>query len=144
VIGIAKMTVQLPDDFINKLSELGNNTDDVMKKVLKAGGEVVKSAVASSLAASLGKGPYSRPTGQLASALGVAPPKLNSAGDFDTRIGFAENRSDGEVNAKLAAVLEYGKYNQPGRPFMSRAKSAAKGPCVAAMKAAFDEAVKLE
>jgi hypothetical protein len=141
---MAKVQIEMPTDFMATLENLGARTDEVMKEVLEAGGEVVKSVVAANLSASLGKGPYSRPTGKLASALGVAPPRVNSDGDFDTHVGFAENRSDGEVNAKLANILEYGKHNQPARPFIKRAKASAKNACIAAMKSAYEQAVKIE
>ena len=38
---MAKAYVQLPEDFLQKLSKLGNRTDEICEKMLKAGGEVV-------------------------------------------------------------------------------------------------------
>jgi hypothetical protein len=140
---MAKIQITLPEDLTKRFENLGARTDEVMAKVLEAGGAVVKSIVAANLSASLGKGPYSRPAGKLASALGAAPPRLNHEGNLDTRVGFAENRSDGVSNAKLAGILEYGKHGQPPRPFMKPSKSKAKDPAIAAMVAAWEKEVKI-
>jgi HK97 gp10 family phage protein len=138
------MTVKLPDDLIKKLSSLEERTDKVCEKMLKAGGEVVEAAVKSKLASAIGHGTKypSRSTGQLLSALGTSPMKLGRDGILDVKIGFAENRGDGEVNAKLASVLEYGKAGQPGKPFIRPAKTSARSGAIAAMTAVFDSEMK--
>jgi hypothetical protein len=41
----------------------------------------------------------------------------------------------------LANVLEYGRHNQPPRPFLKPAKSQTKNSCVDAMKAKFESEV---
>ena len=38
---MAKAYVQLPEEYLQKLSKLGNKTDEICEKMLKAGGEVV-------------------------------------------------------------------------------------------------------
>lgn len=35
---------------------------------------------------------------------------------------FKEPRSDGESNAKIASIIEYGKQGQPPNPFLKSAK----------------------
>ena len=37
-------------------------------------------------------------------------------GDFNIKVGFSEPRPDGESNAMLASILEYGKSGQPAKP----------------------------
>ena len=44
---MAKAYVQLPEEYLQKLSKLGNKTDEICEKMLKAGGEVVLSKVKS-------------------------------------------------------------------------------------------------
>jgi len=51
---------------------------------------------------------------------------------------FAEPRSDGGSNAKIANILEYGKHGQPPKPFMKPAKSQSKNAAIEAMKAKFE------
>ena len=46
---MAKAYMKLPDDFLEKISRLGNKTDEICEKMLKAGGEVVLSKAKSNL-----------------------------------------------------------------------------------------------
>ena len=125
---MAKVQMLMPDDFLEKLSKLGRKTDEITKEVLKAGGEVALAKVKS--------------TGELKRSLGVSPPLVDRNGNYNVKIGFAENRSDGESNAKIANIIEYGKHGQPARPFLARAKRQSKKPCEAAMKEKFEEELK--
>ena len=52
---MAKAQIQMPDDFLKKLSTLGKKTDEIAESVLEAGGEVVLAKVKSSLSAVVGK-----------------------------------------------------------------------------------------
>ena len=38
---MAKVQIKMPEDFLLKLSRLGDKTDEILPKVLEAGGEVV-------------------------------------------------------------------------------------------------------
>jgi HK97 gp10 family phage protein len=140
---MAKATVKIPDDFAEKLSKLGGRTDEIVGKVLEAGGEVVLGQVRSNLESVVGKGTKyeSRSTGKLQSALGLSKPRVNRKGGHDIKIGFAENRSDGKSNAMLANILEYGKHGQPPKPFLKPAKSKSRSASVAAMQEAFEREV---
>ena len=132
---MAKLTVRMPDALIAKLTRLGNKTDQVCEKALKAGAEVAEKAVSSNLSAVIGKDTKqpSRSTGELQSALGVSPVKVDDKGNYDVKVGFAEPRSGGGVNAKIANILEYGKHGQPPRPFLKPAKSKARRQIAAAI-----------
>lgn len=122
---MATMKVELPEALIAKLSRLGEKTDEVCEKALKAGAEIVEKSVASNLAAVIGSGTKydSRSTGELQEALGVTPVKLNKNGEYNIKIGFDEPRSDGKSNAMLANVIEFGKHGQPPKPFLKPAKN---------------------
>ena len=141
---MAKMKAKMPDELIAKLTRLGQRTDEVCEKALKAGAEVAEKAVASNLSAVIGRGTKydSRSTGQLEQALGVSPVKVDAKGNYDIKVGFAEPRSGGESNAKIANILEYGKSGQPPKPFLKPAKSASKTACIEAMKRKLEEEVK--
>ena len=114
---MAKVDIKMPDDFLNKLQNLGSDEDGIAARVLEAGAEVVESKVRSNLASVIGRG-------------------------HNVKIGFAEGRSDGESNAKLANILEYGKHGQPAKPFLKPAKSASKNAAIEAMKQQFEKEVK--
>jgi len=131
----------LPEDFILQLSRLEERTDEIIPKVLAAGGEVVLEHVRTRLRAVIGSGTKkpSRSTGELADALGLTPARLNRYGDFDVKVGFDEPRNSGDNNAKLANILEHGKHGQPPRPFLKPARIASREACIAKMKQVFQE-----
>ena len=141
---MAKVDIKMPDDFLLKVSKLGSDFDPVAEKVLKAGGEVVFKRTKSNLSAVIGKGTKheSRSTGELEKALGVTSVRLDRNGNHNIKIGFSEPRPDGESNAKIANILEYGKHGQPAKPFLKPARSASKSECISVMKSTFEEEVK--
>lgn len=141
---MAKVDVKMPEEFLLKLSRLGEKTDEIIPKVLEAGGEVVEAKMKSNLQAVIGSGTKeeSRSTGELVSALGVSSARQDKDGNFNVKVGFSEPRSDGKSNAMIAGVLEYGKSGQPPKPFLKPAKSASKSACVDAMITAFEKEVE--
>jgi len=141
---VARTTFRMPDEFLIKLSRLGKSADEIIPWVLKAGGEIVEAKVKSNLKDAIGKDTKdtSRSTGELVSSLGVSPAKQDKNGNFNVKVGFSEPRRDGKSNAMIASVLEYGKHNQPPRPFMKTAKSASKDDCFEAMISAFEMEVE--
>ena len=140
---MAKATFKMPEDFLMKLSRLGEKTDEIIPHVLKAGGEVVEAKVKSNVQSVIGNGTKedSRSTGELVSALGVSSARQDKDGNFNVKVGFSEPRRDGKSNALVASVLEYGKHGQPPKPFLKPAKTASKNACVDAMIRAFEEEV---
>lgn len=135
----------MPEDFLLKVSRLNEKTDEILPKVLEAGGQVVLERVKSNLSAVVGKGTKepSRSTGELENALGLSPakPKRDGSG-WDIKVGFAEPRSDGGSNAKIANILEYGKHGQPPKPFLKPAKTQSRKACIETMKSKLDEEVR--
>ena len=140
---MAKATWKMPEDFLMKVSRLNEKTDEILPRVLEAGAEVVESKVRSNLQSVIGKGTKepSRSTGQLLSALGTSPAMQDRDGNFNVKVGFAEPRSDGDSNAKIASVLEYGKSGQPAKPFLKPAKSSSKSAAINAMKDKLEQEV---
>lgn len=141
---MAKATWKMPEEFLMKVSRLANKTDTILPKVLEAGGKVVESKVRSNLASVIGKDTKkpSRSTGQLLSALGTSPAKQDRNGNFNVKVGFSEPRRNGDSNAKIASVLEYGRSGQRAKPFLKPAKSASKSAAIEAMKEKLEAEVK--
>ena len=141
---MAKVDIKMPDEFLQKLSRLGSEFDEVAESVLEAGGEVVLSRVKGNLAGVVGQGTKydSRSTGELEASLGLSPAKLNRDGNHDVKIGFVEPRKDGGSNAKLANILEYGQHGQPAKPFLKPAKTQSKSAAISAMQQKFEEEVE--
>ena len=140
---MARAETKMPEEFLLKLSHLADRTDEIIPKVLEAGGDIVLSKVKNNLSSVVGTGKKeeSRSTGELEGSLGLSPAKQNRNGDWDVKVGFAEPRSDGSSNAKIANILEYGRHGQPPKPFLKPAKSQSKTACVNAMKAKFEQEV---
>jgi len=140
---MARATYKLPEDFLLKVSTLAEKTDEIIPKVLKEGGEVVKAKVKSNLQAVIGNDTKlpTRSTGELIDALGVSPAGIDRNGNYDVKVGFDEPRSDGESNAKLANILEYGKSGQAAKPFLKQAKTASRNACIDTMKRKLDEEI---
>ena len=141
---MAKVNVKMPEDFLLKLSRLGDKTDEICEKALNAGGEVVLAKVKSNLSSVIGKDTKtdSRSTGELERSLGLSPVLNDDNGNANIKIGFKEPRSDGESNAKIASIIEYGKQGQPPNPFLKPARTSSKKACVKAMVEALEQEVK--
>ena len=140
---MAKVDIKMPDDFLEKLSKLGSHTDEISERVLEAGGEVVLAKIRSNLASVVGKDTKvdSRSTGELERSLGMSKARVDRNGNHNIKIGFAEPRSDGGSNAKIANILEYGRHGQPAKPFLKPAKSSSKSACEEAMKQKLEEEI---
>jgi len=141
---MAKVDFKMPEEFLLKVSRLAEKTDEIIPKVLEAGAEVVYDKVKRNLSSVVGKNTKvkSRSTGELESALGVSPAKQDRDGNFNVKIGFAEPRSDGGSNAKLANILEYGRHGQPPKPFLKPAKSRSKDACIGAMTSKLESEIE--
>ncbi|HML69548.1 MAG TPA: HK97 gp10 family phage protein [Clostridia bacterium] len=141
---MAKVKIEMPDEFLNQLAGMGNALDAAIPKALAAGGKVVQDKMKSNLRSALGRGTKtkSRSTGKLVAALGVSPVKLDRNGNFDVKVGFSEGRGD-VSNAMLANLLEYGKYGQPPKPFLKQTKSSSSKPCIEAMQTVLKEELDL-
>lgn len=141
---MAKCTVKLPDELLNKLSKLASQSDAVAERVLKAGSDVVFAKVKSNLSSVIGSGVKydKRSTGELERSLGVSPVKIDRNGNHNVKIGFSEPRSNGESNAKIANIIEYGKSGQPPKPFLKPAKSSTKSACMKEMEQKLREEIE--
>lgn len=140
---MAKVTMKMPEDFLLKVSQLNDKTDEIIPRVLKAGGEVVLDKVKSNLNSAVGRDTKypSRSTGELSAALGISLALQDRDGNHNVKVGFSEPRRDGSSNAKIANIIEYGKSGQPAKPFLKPAKSTSRKPCIEAMKAKLEEEV---
>jgi hypothetical protein len=140
---MARVRIKMPDEFLLRISRLGDRIDVIAPKVLEVGGKVVLTKVKGNLRTSIGKGTKypSRTTGELLSSLGLSEARQDRDGNYNVKVGFSEPRSDSESNAKIANIIEYGKHGQPARPFLRPARTASRKPCINAMKAKLDEEI---
>ena len=136
---MATITIKLPDEFMNQLSEFDSRLEDIFTKSLEAGAEIAEKQAKANLKAVIGSGTKlpSESTGQLLGALGTSPVKRSSLGGFDIRVGFADPRKDGGSNEMVANIIEYGKKGQAAKPFMKPAEDATKSKVKAKMEETF-------
>lgn len=76
---MAKAQMMMPENFLDRLSKLGSQSDAIAEKVLEAGGKVVLAKVQSNLSSVIGRGTKydSRSTGELERSIGLSPAKLD-------------------------------------------------------------------
>ena len=134
---MAKCTYKLPEELLRKLSKLGSRMDEVSETVLEAGGEVVLEKVRSNLEGVLS----GNSSGELVSSLGLSGVRIDKNGNSNIKVGFAEPRKDGNSNAMVANIIEYGKHNQPAKPFLKPAKTASKKQCIETMAKTLEEEI---
>ena len=136
---MATVTMKLPDEFMNQLSEFDSRLEDIFTKALEDGAEIAEKQARANLKAVIGSGTKlpSESTGQLLGALGISPVKPSELGGYDIRVGFAEPRQDGKSNEMIANIIEYGKKGQAAKPFMKPAEDATKSKVKAKMEETF-------
>ena len=136
---MATITIKLPDEFMNQLSEFDSRLEDIFTKSLEDGAEIAEKQAKANLKTVIGSGTKfpSKATGELLGALGTSPVKRSSLGGFDIRVGFAEPRKDGGSNEMVANIIEYGKKGQAAKPFMKPAEDATKSKVKAKMEETF-------
>lgn len=136
---MATITIKLPDEFMNQLSEFDSRLEDIFTKSLEDGAEIAEKQAKANLKAVIGSGTKlpSESTGQLLGALGTSPVKPSGLDGFDIRVGFAEPRKDGGSNEMVANIIEYGKKGQAAKPFMKPAEDATKSKVKAKMEETF-------
>lgn len=134
---MAKCTYKLPENLLKKMSRLGNKMDEIAKVTLEEGGKVVLDKTKSNLEASVS----GTSSGQLVSALGLSPVKVDRNGNYNIKLGFDEPRKDGTSNAMVANIIEYGKPGQLAKPFLKNAKIATKSECEDVMKRKLEEEI---
>lgn len=136
---MATITIKLPDEFMNQLSEFDSRLEDIFTKSLEDGAEIAEKQAKANLKAVIGSGTKfpSKAAGELLGALGTSPVKRSSLGGFDIRVGFAEPRKDGGSNEMVANIIEYGKKGQAAKPFMKPAEDATKSKVKAKMEETF-------
>ncbi|QGH03014.1 HK97 gp10 family phage protein [Streptococcus dysgalactiae subsp. dysgalactiae] len=141
---MAKAMMKMPEDFLMKVSKLESKTDEILPRVLESGAEVVESKVRTNLSAVIGKDTKfeSRSTGELERALGTSKARQDKNGNWNIKVGFDEPRSDGDSNAKIANILEYGRHGKAPRPFLKAAKSQSRKACNETMKAKLESEVE--
>lgn len=130
------------EPYIKMLERLGNASDPIIIRTIKAGTKAALSALKSA-------------NSTFAKYLKAKAPKKNEYGWF-AQVQFKGKTSSGESAAKAASVYEYGRkggtytdrkghtrpfHAQPARPWIRATAQSVEGEVVAAMQEEYDKAV---
>jgi len=126
------------DEFALAISRLSTQSDEIAKKAIFEGANIIADKIKSNLEGILS----SEATGELVASFGVTPIERDKNGDFNTKIGFDGYGNDGVANQLKARVLESGSSKQPKRPFVRPAVNATKKQVIEKMRQVVDMEIK--
>ena len=135
---IARVTMYAGEEFAIALSRLATKSEEISKKAIFAGANIIADKIKSNLEGVLSP----EATGELVASFGVTPIERDKNGDWNAKIGFDGYGSDGVANQLKARVLESGSSKQKKRPFVRPAVNATKKQVVDKMNQVIDEEIK--
>lgn len=166
---MAKMTINAGAEWIEKIRQLGRQTDAVCTRAVQKGAGVVADRIRENLENLTEDVHYSRShpeyyflsenerfTGippeqkqDLLDALGISPVQATADGVINAKIGFdgygsqpTEKYPNGIPNPMVARAVESGTSFRPKQPFVRPAVNKAKKAAVEAMEAVIDAAIE--
>ena len=134
----ARMSFKAGDEFALALSRLETGSEEIAKKAIYAGANVIADKIKSNLQGVLSD----EATGELVDSFGVTPISLDSSGNFNAKIGFDGYDSKGVANQLKARVIESGTSKKQKHPFVRPAVNATKATAVARMGEVIDEEIR--
>jgi len=135
---LARLTFKAGDEFALAISRLATNSEEVAKKAIYAGANIIADKIKSNLEGVLSP----EATGELVASFGVTPITQDEQGNFNCKIGFDGYGSDGVANQLKARVMESGSSQQQKRPFVRPAVNATKKSAVARMGEVVDQEIR--
>lgn len=144
------------DEYLIKLSKLAENGVKVTKEAIYAGADIVTNEIRRELEDNLrdpasvalsggdafGIKNTSNNTGELLEALGIAEIDKDSAGNWNTKIGFDGYDKKGVPNQLKARAMESGTSLMRKRPFVRPAVNKTKKKAITAMAEVIDNEIK--
>lgn len=114
---MARMSISGFDSTLKMLEEIGSQTQAVAEEAVKAAGGMLADDIRSRLEGNLVGSKYSK--GDLLDSFGVSPPRMNSDGTVDVKVGFHSYDRKGVANQLKARAMEKGtSRGQKKRPFV--------------------------
>lgn len=131
---MGKLAITLPDDLMRRLDRFEAQYEDIVTEMLEEG---VKPLERIALA-NYDRVVSTNATGATRAQLGVTTVKRCTRGqyEFDIKFGFGDGKDKrGTPYALKGSVLEYGRSNQPPRPWLHPAVRKARAECLSIMEA---------
>ena len=152
---MARMTFISSDELALKLSALAAGSDEIAKKAIYEGANIVADEIKKRLEDNLydpayvGKGDggifwgkHKKPTGDLLASFGITPITRDKDGVWNAKIGFDGYDRKGVPNALKARAMESGTSTLRKRPFVRPAVNATKNAAIARMGEVVDDETK--
>lgn len=137
---MARMTVNLGDDYMRQLEKLADRSEEAIKKAIHAGAGVLTDQIRENLEENLAGSEQS--TGALEASLGISPVAQDRDGVWNAKIGFDGYDEKGVPNQLKARVMESGSSKVQKRPFIRPAVNAKRREAVEAMQKVIDEEIE--
>ena len=151
----SKMTIKAGEDYMRRLSQLGEGSAAIAKKAVYEASGIVADRIRKNLvdnindpqsAAKSGRATFKKDgeerTGDLVRSLGITPIKLDKNGILNVKIGFDGYDSRGVPNQLKARVMESGSSTIEPRPFVKPAVKATKKAAEEAMNRVINEEIE--
>lgn len=155
----SKMTIKAGEDYMRRLSQLGEGSAAIAKKAVYEASGIVADRIRKNLednirtqqsaakrgnssSFSLLKKQGEKRTGDLVRSLGITPIKLDKNGILNVKIGFDGYDSRGVPNQLKARVMESGSSTIEPRPFVKPAVKATKKAAEEAMNRVINEEIE--
>jgi HK97 gp10 family phage protein len=135
------LQVTLPTELTASIAELKKLIPTIEEEMLMAGAEVLKPEVETRLKRSI-TGKYAKGNLQNSVDIKIVRTQGKRGKVYKTSVVYFKGTVNGVRNGLKAAILEYGKYDQPARPFMRLAMQAKRTEIFDAMENAFYDRVE--
>lgn len=136
---MGRLDITLPDDLMRRLDRFDEQYEDIVTEMLTEGIQPLAKAAYASYDQTVS--PYA--TGATRASLGITR-VLHATGskfksgsfEYDIKFGFGDGKDErGTPYALKGNVLEYGRSNQPPRPWLHPAVRKARAECLSIMEA---------
>ena len=134
----ARMSFMAGEEFALALSHLATGSEEIAKKAIYEGANVIADKIKSNLQGVLSD----EATGELVASFGVTPIAKDADGNFNAKIGFDGYDSKGVANQLKARVIESGTSKKQKHPFVRPAVNATKKQAVARMGEIIKEEIR--
>ncbi len=151
----SKMTIKAGEDYMRRLSQLGEGSGEIAKKAVYEASGIVADRIRKNLVdnindpqsaakngGSILKKSGEKRTGDLVKSLGITPIKLDRNGVLNVKIGFDGYDSRGIPNQLKARVMESGSSTIAPRPFVKPAVKATKKAAEETMNRVINEEIE--
>ena len=135
---MARCSFKAGDEFALALSHLATGSEEIAKKAIYEGANIIADKIKSNLEGVLSD----EATGELVDSFGVTPIDRDADGNFNAKIGFDGYDSKGVANQLKARVIESGTSKKQKHPFVRPAVNATKKQAVARMGEIITEEIR--